>query len=154
GLAVALLAVSAGSSQPSTSPTTTTMAPSTTSAVPEVVAAAEDALQAWGEFAVTGRVVLLEGTFDPAGPQYQQLASEASGLQAEPLGPPPYQFILHSPKVLGEGDELVVRGSVTMSRLSEPDRHYSWDLVMRRREGRWLLWTVEESGGDAAAVTG
>jgi hypothetical protein len=114
----------------------------------QVVAGAQRALQAWGEFAVTGDLATLEDTFWKQGLQYQQLAKEARAIRRRGAGPPPYQFTLTPRQVLpGPGGQRIVRGSVRMSRSGEPTRSFQWDIYMQRARGSgnqpWRLWTVD-----------
>ncbi len=110
----------------------------------ERLVAAEAALDAWGEFAVTGNFNVLGATFDPAGPQYAALSGEVASIVAAPPGPPPYEVALAAVQVALTGtDETVVSSSVTWSRSGETARRYEWEIVLRRApDGRWLLWTV------------
>ena len=109
------------------------------------VVAAESALAAWGEFAVTGDLALLDGVFDPAGPQYQEAEAEAPERQADDLGPPLYVFTLEDPEVIQVNDNhALVDAAVTMARPGEDDQQFTWRLHLTRRDGTWLLWTVEE----------
>jgi hypothetical protein len=110
----------------------------------ERVAAAEAALTAWGQFAVTGDVELLEGSFDTTGPQYRALVDEAAAIAADPPGPPPYDVELETASVEeASANEAVVAVAVAWARPGEPDQRFAWNLVMRRSQtGQWLLWTV------------
>ncbi|HEX9644208.1 MAG TPA: hypothetical protein VGC11_09455 [Acidimicrobiia bacterium] len=135
-------------------PTVTTSAPpgtdEPTSAAPapeaEVVAA-EAALAAWGGFAVSGDLAVLAGFFDPAGPQYQQAKAEAPERVADELGPPPYVFRLEDVEVIPAiDDQTLVDASVVMTRPGEDDQHFTWRLHLTRRDGTWLLWTIEDIG--------
>jgi hypothetical protein len=102
------------------------------------VLAVREALSAWGQFAVSGDLGSLAGYFDPAGPQYRQLASESVRLRAAPLGGPAYEFLLAEEEVSGD----VVDGRVTVRRPGEPDQVFRWSIELRRSGGRWLVWTV------------
>ena len=114
----------------------------------QVVAGAQRALQAWGEFAVTGDLATLEDTFWKQGRQYQQLVKEVAGIRRRGAGPPPYQFTLTPRQVLpGPGAQRIVRGTVRMSRSGEATRSFQWDIYMQRVAGSgnqpWRLWTVD-----------
>jgi hypothetical protein len=108
------------------------------------VVAAETALIAWGQFAVTGDVELLEHSFDTSGPQYRELAGEAPGITADPLGPPPNDVRLETARVdEASVNEAVVAVSVAWARPGEPDQRFAWDVVIRRSvTDQWFLWTV------------
>ena len=110
-----------------------------------VLPAVERAFAAWGEFAVTGDLDLVESTFDWDGPQYTQLRGEAPALSAEPLGPPPYVFTVIDPRLRRpDPDRAVVVGDVTLDRPGEPTQTFRWRIVMRWAAGEWLLWTVDD----------
>jgi hypothetical protein len=106
------------------------------------VAAVHDALDAWGRFAVSGELGLLEGHFDPAGPQYRQLASESERLAANPIGDPPYGFALAAEEVRGSGSTVFVVGGVTVTRPGEPEQTLRWSIEMHLIGDRWQIWTV------------
>lgn len=156
GLAAAIAVVSTGGS--GVAPVTTaarvvvTKAPATTpitapppsEPVPDALTAVEGGLSAWGEFAVSGDLKLLEPWFDPAGPQYVQLATEAKKLAVAPLGAPPYSVVMIDPTVKEDGAESRVAGRVVFSRPGEAPRSYSWVVVVRRAGDRFRVWTVNE----------
>ena len=139
----------AASPAPAAVPTTGTPATSATPSShadtdPRIVAA-EAALDAWGRFGVTGDLALLEGLFDPAGPQYALFVGEAPSLAAAPPGPPPYTFELSDPVVGETGGEPLVRGAVRVSRPGEAEQRFDWELILREdTEGGWRVWTVRD----------
>jgi hypothetical protein len=85
---------------------------------------------------------LLEGHFDPAGPQYRQLASESESLTAHPIGDPPFRFDLEAEEVRGSGSTVLVAGGVTVTRLGEPEQSLRWSIEMHLIGDRWQVWTV------------
>jgi hypothetical protein len=118
--------------------------------------AATAALNAWARFADSGDVDQLGPAFDLAGPQYARLRAEAPVLAATPAGGAPYGFTATGIQVRpGGGDgERVVVADVVVSRPGETDQRFAWELVMRKSEGHWRLWTVRErtaSGGGRPA---
>ncbi|MBT8193524.1 MAG: hypothetical protein HKO63_06120 [Acidimicrobiia bacterium] len=138
-----------------TSTTTTPSAITTTTIVP--ASAGADlrssvrnqlgyALSAWGRFAGSGDLVELEGFFDPAGPQYQQLLTEADGLAQN--GGMPYQITMPFPDIVTEADTAVVTGLVVFAREDTVDQTFNWSIEMRRSnaDSTWGLWTVEDLG--------
>ena len=111
----------------------------------EIFAAAQRALAAWGEFAVTGDLDVVADTFDPDGPQYEQLVGEASSLAANPLGPPPYVFAMGTPEIdRPRPRRLILTGPVVLSRPGEPDQLFTWRLHLRWSGTEWLVWTVDD----------
>lgn len=113
----------------------------------DVLPAVDAAFAAWGEFAVTGDLDLVESTFDAAGPQYTQLRGEAPALSADPLGPPPYVFTVIDPRLRRpDPDRAVVVGDVTVDRPEEPTQTFRWRIVMSWVGGDWRLWTVDDIG--------
>ncbi len=155
GLAIAVLVVAVvpivtgrpGTRPPPTSPTAASTNRTTLELAThpdERVIAAEAALNAWGQFAVTGDVELLEDSFDTTGPQYRALVDEAAAIATDPAGTPPYDIELETARVdETSANEAVVAVSARWSRPGEPDRCFAWDVVLRRvLTDQWLLWTV------------
>lgn len=111
----------------------------------EVVTAVEEGLAAWGRFAVSGDLDVLEPWFDNEGPQYGLLAAEAARLAASPLGLPEYSVTMSAPQV-GEvhHGEASVEGRVVFARTGEPSQSFWWSVLVRRSKVGWRIWTVEE----------
>jgi len=115
-----------------------------------VIADARRAMSAWGQFAISGDVGKLTGTFWTDGLQYQKLAKEAPGLKQKHAGPPPYQFTLTPSRVLNApGGMKIVRGTVSVTRPGEQAQIFRWDIYLKRVPGSnpetWRLWTVAET---------
>jgi hypothetical protein len=134
---------------PTTTPTTAPpVSSSTTAPQPAVeepvydltdpVQAAQAALDAWGEFAVSGDLTVLEPFFDPASPQYAQLEAEA----ADARGGIAYEVTAEEPEVVVDGEIARVEATVTWRRVGEPDQRYEWSIELRRAGEAWRLWTV------------
>lgn len=137
------------STSPTTAAPTSIVASSSTSPVmmaePGDVAAA--ALDGWGVFAVTGDLAAVAPWFDANGPQWRQFADEAATIADDPAGDPTYRVWLEDPVVEVVGDGAVVRGDVVFARTGEPSQSFDdWSVVLRRRDGRWRVWTIAESG--------
>ena len=118
--------------------------------------AARAALDVWARFADTGDVDQLEVVFDRGGPQFARLRAEAAGVAARPAAGAPYAFTATGMQV-GAGsheDERIVAADVFVSRAGETDQRFSWELVMRKSEGRWRLWTVRERAALDAGGSG
>lgn len=109
-----------------------------------IVFAARSALSAWGEFAATGDISKLMGTFDPDGLQFAQLAIEAEGLAAAPVDEP-YLVVLENPEASVSGTEATVSGNVTFANGVSEDQMFQWDLYMLEVDGVWLLTAVSPS---------
>ncbi len=120
----------------------------------QVVGVASGALQAWGRFAVSGRLEELTPYFDPDGPQFAQFRREAADLAAHPTGPPEYRFAMSDATAERKGDDWLVRGPVVVSRPGEADQRFTWELVVRQKGEGWAVWTVRESGGGPASTVG
>ena len=134
-----------------TTPTKATQPPLAAADRP-VVADTQRALQAWGQFAISGNLSLVQGYFWTNGPQYLELTKEAPGVRQKHAGPPPYQFNLVSPRVMKSGGrERIVRGVVNVVRPGEQTQVFHWDIYMRLDTGagkdRWRLWTVKTTSG-------
>jgi hypothetical protein len=115
-----------------------------------VIAGAQQALTAWGEFAVTGDLGKLGDTFWKEGPQYQELAKEAPALKSKHLGSPPYKFTLTPSRVLdASGGQKIARGTVNVTRPGEQEQTFHWDVYLRKAPGsnpeQWRLWTVADT---------
>ena len=120
--------------------------PVATSPQDRLVADSRRALGDWGRFGVSGDLNLVKASFWTNGPQYKLLATESSKLKRDPIGPPPYNFVLEDPvTVLPVDKGQVVRGVVKSVRQGQPTRSFRWDIYMRQDPsagGRWRLWTV------------
>jgi hypothetical protein len=105
----------------------------------------DDALAAWGEFAVSGDLTAVDPFFAATGPQRAQLETEAPAIAADPAGPPPYVFdIVEYGGATTDGDVAEVVAGITLSRPGEPESSFRWRIEMRWLPGaaRWQLWTV------------
>ena len=120
--------------------------PAATSPQDRLVADSRKALGDWGKFGVSGDLNLVKASFWTNGPQYKLLATESAKLKRDPIGPPPYNFVLEDPvTVLPVDKGQVVRGVVKTTRKGQPTRSFHWDIYMRQDPnagGRWRLWTV------------
>ncbi|MGI8683586.1 MAG: hypothetical protein ACR2MO_00525 [Acidimicrobiales bacterium] len=148
---VVLPAVTGGSTAPPGATAVTRGRATPGSTVPVVkedprIAAAREALNAWGEFALTGRLDVLAGRLAPDGPQYRLLADEASQLSNQPKVGPAYAITMEDPTVTASGStEAVIAATVIWSRPGEAGQSYRWELVLRPDDrGRWLLSTVRD----------
>ena len=106
--------------------------------------AAQQALHAWGRFAVTGDLEELDGHFHPDGPQYAQLQDEAPAVHGRSDGGPPYSFEIEDATVDAlHARRALLNVEVTLNRPGEPTRSLRWelDLVHQPHDG-WTLWTV------------
>lgn len=108
--------------------------------------AADAALDAWARFAVTGDLTLLDGTFDPNGPQYELLETEAGNRSTSTPDAIPYEIEFSNVSVDESKDlETVVGATLRWTRSGETEQSFGWDLVLRLGSGdRWLLWTVRD----------
>lgn len=112
--------------------------------VADAVAAATAALAAWGEFAVSKDLTDLAGWFAIDGPQYALLEAE-SEEPGDPLGPPPYEFVIEQIALeTATQSEMVLRADLVFGRPGEPPQTFVWDIVMRNLDGGWRLWTTAE----------
>ena len=141
--------------EPGLATTTTVMTATTTSMVPIAAGTGSNssvqnqlgyALSAWGRFGGSGDLAELEGLFDPAGPQYQQLVTEAEGI-AKSVGTE-YQVTMPFPEITDEGDVAFATGLVVFAREDTVDQTFNWRIELRRSdaEGPWVLWTVDDLG--------
>ena len=106
--------------------------------------AAQQALDAWGRFAVTGDLEELNGHFHPDGPQYAQLQDEASAVRARSDGGPPYSFEIEDANVDALREQrALLHIKVTLNRPGEPVRSYRWELeLVHQPQDGWTVWTV------------
>ena len=130
------------------STTSTTRAPlvtSTSVTPPPVLVAMENALAAWGEFAVTGRMRDLGEYFVSGGPQRRKLREEAETIRADPPGPPAYAVTTADVLTISvTSTDIVLRAEVIWARAGEDTQTYLWDIQMQKAEGVWKLLTVED----------
>jgi hypothetical protein len=117
--------------------------------------AARAALDAWARFADSGDVDQLAVAFDRGGPQFARLQSEAPAVAARPAAGARYAFSATGLRVsqVGQEGERVVEAHVVVSRVGETDQRFAWQLVMRKSEGRWRLWTVRAASDGGRAVS-
>ena len=158
-LATAPSTVSAGTAAPATlappsTSTTSTEAPaiitSTIASAPPVVTALQDALTAWGEFAITGRMRDLGDYFVVGGPQRRQLRAESEAIQANPPGPPAYVVTTSNIFTLSvTPTDVVLRTEIEWARQGEETQFLVWDIQMQLVDGVWQLLTVEEVPADS-----
>lgn len=118
---------------------------STVASTPDVVVAMQEALAAWGEFAVTGQLADLGEHFVVGGAQRRQLRAESQAIREAPPGPPPYTVTTGEVfSIAVTTDDVVLRTDVTWARPGEADQTFTWDIQMLRVDGKWQLLTVEE----------
>lgn len=109
----------------------------------------EGALDAWGLFAVTGRMRDLGDGFVSGGPQRRQLRDEAAAIRAAPLGLPAYEVATGDVLTISvTPTDVVLRAEVKWVREGAATMTYRWDIQMRQVEGVWQLFTVEEVDTD------
>ena len=119
--------------------------PSTTVTAPPVVEALREALTAWGQFAVTGRVGDLGDHFVAGGPQRRWLRAEAESIRATTSGGPSYSVTTGDIFTISvTPTDVVLRTEIEWARQGEATQAFSWDIHMRLVDGRWQLLTVEE----------
>lgn len=126
----------------------------TKAAKAQVVTVASDALEAWGRFSVSGRLDDVAPYFDPDGPQFAQFRKEAPDITARPAGPPEYRFAMSEAAAERKGNDWIVRGPVVVSRPSEADQRFRWELVMRQKGETWRVWTVRDLAAGPASTVG
>lgn len=110
----------------------------------DVVSVVEEAMAAWGRFAVSGDLDEVEPFFVVDGPQYRLFVEESATLAAAAPGPPPYRVLVETFEVLKDAGEERVTARVRFVRTGEPSQSFRWVIVVRRVGGEWKVWTVEE----------
>lgn len=105
------------------------------------------AMEAWGRFAVSGDLDEVSGWFAGDGPQYRQFEEEAEELASDQIGPPPYSVVVENLRVESSESEARAGGRFVFVRTGEASRSYTWVVVLTRRDGRWLVWTVVDDPG-------
>jgi len=130
---------------PSTTDAPSSVVTSTVASVPPVVVAMQDALTAWGEFAVTGRMRDLGDGFVVGGPQRRLLRAESATILEDPLGPPPYVVTTDNIFTVSvTPTDVVLRAEIQWAREGEETQRFVWDIQMQLNEGLWRLLTVED----------
>lgn len=104
----------------------------------------EEAMAAWGRFAVSGDLEEVEPFFVVDGPQYRQFVEEAAALAVAPPGPPPYRVLVETSNVVRDAAEAQVEAGVRFVRTGEPSQSFRWVVVLRIVGDDWKVWTVEE----------
>ena len=139
----------AASSQPPSIDGTTSHPPgvSRVTSVPSIASpesASREALAAWGRFAASGDLAVVRVWFVPDGPQFERFADEA---REGGVGGDPYSVTLEVTDALTLQDSAQVTGRVVFVRTGEPSQSFNWSIELVRRDGRWLVWTVDEVNG-------
>ncbi len=108
-------------------------------------AAAANALEAWGEFAVTGDLDTMRPWVWEDGPQWENLVADAAGIVGREDTGPRYTVALSNPtfEIIDEAASL--RATVTFSRFGELDQTYDWVLELERRGEEWRIWSVTDA---------
>ena len=99
------------------------------------IEAATAAVEAWGSFAATGDIGLVDGWFAVDGPQYAQLQREVESITPGGI----YDFALEDGVVVEGG---LVRGTVTITGGYGESQTYRWDIELVRQGPHWKVWTV------------
>jgi hypothetical protein len=99
------------------------------------IEAAKAAVEAWGSFAATGEIGLIDRWFAVDGPQYAQLRSEADSILPGGV----YDFALAEGVVVMPG---LVRGTVTITGGNGESQTYLWDFELIHQGNHWRVWTV------------
>jgi hypothetical protein len=99
------------------------------------IEAATAAVEAWGSFAATGDIGLVDEWFAVDGPQYAQLRSEADSILPGGV----YDFALAEGVVVMPG---LVRGTVTITGGDGESQTYLWDFELIHQDNHWKVWTV------------
>jgi hypothetical protein len=107
---------------------------------PDPVTVIRQALSAWGRFAVSRDLAEVEPWFVVDGPQYEQFRTEA-GVPGS-AGGAAYR-VTFEPLAADPVDPNRMRGRVVFVRTGEPSQVFDWWIVLRRRDGRLQVWTVE-----------
>jgi hypothetical protein len=150
GATVTLPVQPSSSTSASTTAVPSRIVTSTTATAPPVVVALRDALTAWGEFAVSGRMRDLGDHFVVGGPQRRRLRAEAESIRADPPGPPPYLVTTRDILTFSATPtEAVLRTEIEWARQGELTQFFVWDIQMQLVDGMWRLLTVEEVGETA-----
>ena len=132
--------VAAHTSVPSVSGDTTS-----TTSVDDPEALIRAALDGWGRFAVTGDLAEVEPWFASDGPQMTRFRGEAQMIAVAPPGDPPYEVTFVPIDFSGDDQEQRIQAEVVFVRTGEPSQQFEWVFVVRRIEGRWWVWTVENA---------
>ena len=105
------------------------------------IEAATAAVEAWGSFAATGDIRLVDRWFALDGPQYAQLRSEADSILPGGV----YDFALAEGVVVMPG---LVRGTVTITGGNGATQTYLWDFELIHQDNHWRVWTVRTTPGE------
>jgi hypothetical protein len=108
------------------------------------IAAARDALVAWGRFATTGDLSVVDGRFDPNGPQYRKFVEEQrSGTAGDQA--PHLVMVSDATVISDDGHEAVVALTAHWTPYHQGAGDFAWDVVLRSdMSGRWHVWTVRD----------
>jgi hypothetical protein len=109
----------------------------------DVLGLGRRALEAWGRFAATRDLSLVEGLFAAGGPQLRAFREQAAA--ATPA--PGYRFALPEAEVLEVGaGERILRGEVVVTAPEGRRQRLDWDISVRRGDdGTWRVWGVRST---------
>lgn len=99
------------------------------------------ALAAWSEFVGSGDIRVLDGYFDPGGPQHRQLASEATRLGAEVQSP---RFDLVGVRRASKTDSSALVDTWIVLSVGDDSAVLRWRFHLTPFEERWQVWTIEQ----------
>lgn len=118
---------------------------STVATTPSMVVAMQDALGAWGQFAVSGVMDDLGDHFVVGGAQRRMLREESAAIRANPLGSPAYDVTTANVFTVSvTTNDIVLRAEVFWARDGEETQEFLWDIQMRRVDKEWRLLTVAD----------
>lgn len=111
----------------------------------EVESTVGQALTAWGAFAVSGDLAVMQSWFWADGPQWSNLSADAVSIEERQDDGPLYVVTIDRPVVEVHEDSASLAAKVVFERPGEENQEFSWTLLLRRRNGEWRIWSIEPS---------
>lgn len=113
----------------------------------DVVEAVDNALVAWGEFAVDGDLDHVRPYFVNDGPQFDQFLVDAEVIGDKPPGGEPLIFRMENPETYPNGEnEWLFKGDVIGTRSGEKAQTFTWELRVIRQSDKepWRVLSVRQ----------
>jgi hypothetical protein len=131
-----------GTSTPANNSGVQTPAPS------DVTTTLDNALTAWGKFAVDGDLNDVKPYFVEDSKQYDRFKLDAASIASQPPGGPPITVKMASPQTFA-GDDAntwLIRGNVSWTRSGEQPQNFNWEIRMVRASDKqpWQISSVRQ----------
>lgn len=114
----------------------------------DVTTTLDNALTAWGKFAVDGDLNDVKPYFVEDSKQYDRFKLDAAAIASQPPGGAPITVKMNSPQTFA-GDDAntwLIRGNVSWTRSGEQPQNFNWEIRMVRASDKqpWQISSVRQ----------